>query len=184
MEISVIAVGRKITRYARKGARVLDSYTGIFDEMSYTTAHKMAERLNRHFIDDDLQEVYLVYNQFKSLMAQELVVRKLLPLDMLYLKSLIPPDQRTDESFAFEMEPGVKAFVNALLPRYLSTMIFQALLESYASELAARMTAMENATTNAEEMISSLNLSFNKARQAAITREITEIVGGAEALKG
>jgi len=183
-EISVIAVGKKITRYARRSAKVLDSYTGIFDELSYTMANKMAERLNRRFVDGDLQEVYLVYNRFKSLMTQELVVRKLLPLDMRYLKSLIPPDKRADDSFAFEMEPGVKAFANALLPRYLSTMIFQALLESYASELAARMTAMENATRNAEDMISSLNLSFNKERQAAITREITEIVGGTEALKG
>jgi F-type H+-transporting ATPase subunit gamma len=144
----------------------------------------MAERLNRHFIDGDLHEVYLIYNRFKSMMSQELVVRRLLPLDIIDLKARIPADKREADPFGFEMEPDGMEFANALLPRYVSTMVFQALLESYASELAARMTAMENATRNAEDMIFDLNLWFNKARQAAITREITEIVGGAEALKG
>lgn len=183
-EISAITVGKKITRHARKAANLLDSYAGIFDEMTYMTAYKISERLNRHFMDGELHEVYLIYNQFKSMMTQELAVRKLLPLDIVSLKSRVPVEKRTDDSASFEIEPEGMEFANAILPRYLSTMVYQALLESYASELAARMTAMENATKNAEEMIFDLNLSFNKARQAAITREITEIVGGAEALKG
>jgi len=183
-KISVISVGKKISRYAKNSADVLDSYSGIFDELNYTIAAKISDRLNRHFIDGDLHEVYLVYNQFKSMMSQELVVKKLLPLDIINLKERVPVEERTDESFTFELEPNGLPFADALLSKYLSTMVYHALLESYASELSARMTAMENATRNGEEMIMSLNLWFNKARQAAITREITEIVGGAEALKG
>ncbi len=183
-ETTVISVGKKIARYAAKHADVLDSYTDIFDELSYTMAFKISERLNRHFTDGDVQEVYLIYNRFKSMMSQELIVKKLLPFDVVYLKSLIPPEERTDEWEKYEIEPEGLEFADALLSRYLATMVFRALLESYASELAARMTAMGNATRNAEDMISSLNLSFNKARQAAITNELNEIVGGAEALKG
>lgn len=183
-KISVISVGKKISRYAARHGDVMDAYTGIFDDLSYTVAEKISERLNRHFADGDIQEVYLIYNQFKSMMSQELVVKRLLPFDATQLKSLIPPEQRVDEWEKFTIEPEGPEFADALLSRYLATMVFRALLESYASELAARMTAMENATKNAEDMIFSLTLSFNKARQAAITREINEIVGGAEALRG
>ncbi len=183
-DVTMIAIGKKIARHAAKHSEVLDSYTDIFDELSYTMAFKISERLNRHFTDGDIQEVYLIYNQFKSMMTQEMVVKRLLPFDVAHLKSLIPPDDRSDRSERFLIEPEGGEFADALLSRYLDTMIFRALLESYASELAARMTAMENATQNAEDMLRNLNLSFNKARQAAITRELSEIVGGAEALKG
>ena len=97
-DVTMIAIGRKIARHAAKHAEVLDSYTGVFDELSYTLAFKVSERLNRRFTDGDIQEVYLIYNQFKSMMTQEMVVKRLLPFDVAHLKSLIPPDDRSDRS--------------------------------------------------------------------------------------
>ncbi len=185
-KVTCMAVGRKIERFlARTGVETSDSYTGVMDELSYTLAYNISEKINEDFCSGRIETVYLIYNEFKSVMSQNLIVKKILPFDIVHLKSLIPPKERGEgDSGVFEYEPESEDFANRILPRYLSTMIYRALLESYASELSARMTAMDNATKNGEDMISLLTLTFNKARQAAITKEILEIVGGAEALKG
>ncbi|MFH1550978.1 MAG: ATP synthase F1 subunit gamma [Planctomycetota bacterium] len=185
-EVTCMAVGRKIERFLKRtGVDLLDSYVGVMDELTYTLAYNISEKINEDFCKGRIETVYLIYNEFKSVMSQNLIVKKILPLDIVHLKSLIPPEERGEgQSGVFEYEPESDEFANLILPRYLSTMIYRAFLESYASELSARMTAMGNATKNGEDMISSLTLTFNKARQAAITKEILEIVGGAEALRG
>jgi F-type H+-transporting ATPase subunit gamma len=124
--------------------------------------------------------VFLVYNEFKSAAQQKVVVEPLLPVT-----PATPPGRASAEGLLdFLYEPSKEGVLDTLLPLYVESQIFRALLESMASELGARMTAMENATTNAKEMISSLTLKYNRARQASITKELMEIVGGAEALKG
>ena len=124
----------------------------------------------------ELDAVYLVYNEFKSAISQEVVVEQLLP---------IVPTQLDEESLGdFEYEPDKKTLLDRLLPMYVEVETFRALLESVASEHGARMTAMDAATGNASDMIDKLTLQYNRARQAAITKELMEIIGGAEALKG
>ena len=188
-KIRCFAVGGKIERFlARSRVEVISNYTEVMDDLSYSLADKISEKINTAFCKGEIEEVYLIYNEFKSVLTQKLVVRKILPFDIVQLKTIITPEERSgkeNESDVFEYEPEDTAqMANLLLPRYLSTMIYRALLESYASELSARMTAMGNATQNAEDMITSLTLTYNKVRQAAITKEIIEIVGGAEALRG
>ncbi len=188
-DIKYLTIGAKIDRYiARSGAERIESYTGVIGDLEYGLADRIAEKINAAFSGRDIEALYLVYNEFKSVMSQNLVVKKILPFNIASLKSLIPQDERAGaapSSDVFEYEPeDTTELADLALPRYLSTMIFRALLESYASELSARMIAMGNATKNAGDMIQSLTLTFNKARQSAITTEIIEIVSGAEALKG
>ena len=187
-EARYMTVGKKAAAFARRtGVETLSQYTDVMDELDYSLAEKISGKLNREFCDGKIDTLYMVYNEFKSAMTQDIVVKKLLPFDIAHLKQLVPPEDRVHDegSDVFIYEPEDTAeMAEMLLPRYLSTMIFRALLESHASELSARMAAMSNATKNAEDMISRLTLHYNKARQAAITTEILEIVGGAEALKG
>ncbi len=123
----------------------------------------------------EAQEVYLIYNEFKSAMSQRIVVKQLLPIEA-------PPGEGSAGGGTL-FEPSEEDILKALLPRYVEVQIFHALLESSASEQGARMVAMDAATRNAREMIAKLTLFFNKARQASITKELMDIVGGAEALK-
>ena len=187
-EAHYMAVGKKAGAYCRRqGLDLISGYSDIMNDLDYGLADKISDKLNREFCDGNIDTLYLIYNEFKSAMSQNIVVRKLLPFDIVHLKQLVPPEDRVHDEGAdvFEYEPEDTAeFAQLLLPRYLSTMIYRALLESYASELSARMAAMGNATKNADDMIFSLTLNYNKVRQSAITTEILEIVGGAEALKG
>ena len=125
----------------------------------------------------DLDAVYLVYNEFKSAITQKVTIERLLPIEPMVVA---PPETAVD----FLYEPDQRTILDTLLPLYVNVEIYRALLESVASEHGARMTAMENATNNAKTMIDSLTLQANRARQAAITKELMEIIGGAEALKG
>jgi F-type H+-transporting ATPase subunit gamma len=131
------------------------------------------------FLDEDLDEVYLVYNEFKSVARQEVVVKKLLPLS--------PLAEATEEEVEaikdFIYEPSEKAILEKLLPKNVEIQVFRSILESQTSEEAARMAAMENATKAATDMIDNLTLVANKVRQATITKELMDIVGGVEALK-
>ncbi|SRR6266545_5734861 len=144
----------------------------IADELGHIVTHA--------FKSGATDAVFLVYNEFKSAAQQKVVVEPLLPVT-----AATPPGRASAEGLLdFLYEPSKEGVLDTLLPLYVESQIFRALLESMASELGARMTAMENATTNAKEMISSLTLKYNRARQASITKELMEIVGGAEALKG
>jgi F-type H+-transporting ATPase subunit gamma len=138
----------------------------------------MTETILNQYLGKGLDKVYLIYNEFKSAMSQKITVEQLLPIVPMELPG------GADSAVDFLYEPNKIEILETIMPMYVQVEVYRATLESTASEFGARMTAMENATNNASEMISSLTLEYNKARQAAITTELLDIVGGAEALKG
>jgi F-type H+-transporting ATPase subunit gamma len=175
--IVVTAVGRKACEYfRRRGGTLVGERTEIMSHPVIESARAIATGLTERFAGETTDAVYLLYNRFRSAISQVPTVTPLLPV------SLPQGDERQSVEYLFE--PPRPELLATLLPRYLETLLMQALLESIASEHGARMTAMENATKNASEMIGRLTLSMNRARQAAITTELMEIVSGAEALKG
>ena len=182
--IQFSTVGRRGRDYAKKrGFSLRKDYLGFFGRLSYGQAREIANDLIEAYQKDELDAVYLLYNYFRSTIAQEIMLVRLLPLE--------PKPRKQDEEAAkgglitpeHIFEPSRPAVLQSLLPRFLAMQIWRALLESEASEHAARMTAMDSATKNAAEMIGRLTLEYNRARQAAITKELMEIVSGAEALK-
>lgn len=178
--ITLATIGRKGRDYFRRRNReIRHEFTKIFDGLDYEKAAEVARVIIASYTkeDSDLDAVYLVYNEFKSAMTQKVVIEQLLPITPLPL-----PDD--DGGVDFIYEPSKRALLDRLLPMYVETELYRALLESQASEHGARMTAMESATNNANDLISRLTLDYNRARQAAITKELMEIIGGAEALKG
>jgi F-type H+-transporting ATPase subunit gamma len=177
-QIVITGVGRKsLEFFRRRGAKIAGEYTDVMNRAAIDTARALAQGLTERFASGETDAVYLLYSQFRSAMSQIPTVTKLLPVTR---PESAEPTLPTDYIF----EPPRPELLAALLPRYIETLLMQALLESIASEHGARMTAMENATTNAAEMIDRLTLSMNRARQASITTELMEIVSGAEALKG
>lgn len=175
---SLVVVGRKVRDfYRRQGqAEIRAEHVNIFDSLSYSHAAEIARGVMEAFVGEEVDEVHLLYNEFKSAAAQRVVVEQLLPIRPAAAMEEGPPA-------AFEFEPSPTAVLERLLPKHVEVAVYHALMESLAAEYGARMTAMENATRNASEMIDSLTLQFNKARQERITRELLEIVGGAEALR-
>lgn len=172
----IVAVGRKARDYFnRRGYAVDAEYTGFSEKPTYDQARIIAADLTRQFESGYCDEINLVYTRFYSPINLKPVTVRLLPLDTTQAAG------DTDADYIFE--PSADEVLGLLLPKYLETTIYGALLQAAASELGSRMTAMESATDNAEELIAKLVLNYNKVRQATITREITEIVGGAEALK-
>jgi F-type H+-transporting ATPase subunit gamma len=174
--VSAIAVGRKGYEFLhRRGYRLLEKYINFFNELDFHHAQDIGELIKSKFIGEELDRIYLIYNEFKSAIQQRIVVQQLLP---------IVPRPPAEEKYHidFLLEPSPRAILDTLCPKYLNIEIWQALLESYAAEMGARTAAMDAATENAQEMIYQLTLNYNKARQAAITKELSEIVGGAEAL--
>lgn len=183
-DVQMVLIGRKGRDYfTRRNAPVLEYMPGVWDKLSLETAQSVGKRILQPLNKGEIDSIYLVYNEFKSAMSQAVVVERLLPVAQ--------PDVRPDEELAsgmgvtseFLFEPNKGALLERLVPMYLDISILRALYESMASELGARMTAMDAATKNAKEMIDSLTLKYNQARQAAITRELMEIIGGSEALK-
>jgi F-type H+-transporting ATPase subunit gamma len=177
--VTLSCIGRKgRDHFRRRTVDIRREYVGVFDKVSFALAAEIADQLARDFVAHDLDAIWLLYNEFKSVIQQRIVLAPLLPITL--------PEGR-DPSGApqidYEYEPGKRQILDTMLPKYLATDIFRAMLESAASEQGARMTAMDNATKSAGEMIDSLTLRYNKARQAAITKELMEIVTGAEALK-
>jgi F-type H+-transporting ATPase subunit gamma len=177
-ELHFAVVGRKGREYFKRRNRAMrHEYQGVFSEVSIQRAREIATALVRDYQDSNLDAVYLAYNEFKSAMTQRVVIERLLPIEPRKL-----PDDAGQIDYKYE--PNRRELLDHLLPLYVETQVFRAILESIASEFGAKMTAMDNATSNAVEMIGRLTLEFNRARQAAITKELMEIVGGAEALKG
>ena len=142
--------------------------------MTFDTASDITETFISAFKNHEVDEVNVIYNRFKTLASQDLMMEKVLPID--FTEDYNPKD------YNYDYEPNKQSIVKSLLPKHLKVQMWQQMLESYSSEEAARMIAMDNATENAKEIIKELKLEFNKARQAAITTEMLEIVGGAEAL--
>lgn len=178
--ITLATIGRKGRDYFRRRNReIRHEFTKVFDGLDYLKAAEIARVIIASYTKEnsDLDAVYLVYNEFKSAMTQKVTVEQLLPITPL-------PVPEDDGGVDFIYEPTKKALLDRLLPMYVEVELYRALLESQASEHGARMTAMEAASNNANELIARLTLDYNRARQAAITRELMEIIGGAEALKG
>lgn len=174
-EFAIIAIGR-VGRdfFAKRGMNVVLDIVGISDQPSFADIKDIASSTVGMFSDGTFDELYMYYSHYVSAIQQDVTEKKLLPLtDISSSKKLT----------SYEFEPSAEDILEVLLPQYAESLIYGALLDSKASEHAARMTAMRNATDNAKELINSLSLSYNRARQAAITQEITEIVGGAAALE-
>ena len=185
IEMSVSTIGKKGTDlFRRRGQAVRRSWTGISGRISYFNAKEIAADIIENYTGELFDEVVLVYNEFKSALVQKVSVVRLLPLAAVDGSTGQPPAEAgQEEVLSFLCEPSQQAIFDNLLPKNLEIQVFRALLESQASEEAARMTSMENATKAADDMISSLTLQYNKARQASITKELMDIVGGVEALK-
>jgi F-type H+-transporting ATPase subunit gamma len=145
--------------------------------IDYSKAADVGKNIVERFIAGETDEVYLLYNEFKSVIQQKVTLEKLLPVE--------PPSEPDPFMSAVDYlyEPSAEAILGSILPKHIEVQVYRSMLESQASEMGARMTAMDSATRNAKDMIERLTLKFNKQRQAAITKEISEIVGGAEALK-
>ena len=185
--LSQIASGRKSGAFFRfRRVDMVEAYSGFSDSPTYEKAREIGQRLTGLFEDEEADEVYLVYNRFENALVQKPVVARLLPVASEdEVDEDGDDDERDDDGIAatyMEYVPDAETVLKRLVPKYVETMIWQAMLESAAGEHGARMSAMKNATDNANELVKDLTLAMNKARQAQITREITEIAAGAEAL--
>ena len=174
-DVSILSIGKKSSEYFRNNNyNVISSHDEIFADLTYDNIARVSENIMQSFLDLKYDKVVLIYNQFKNAATQNVMSENFLPVQPL-----------TDENASigdYIFEPEKKEIIQQLIPKSLKTQMFKAVLDSHASEHGARMTAMHKATDNASELKKDLTLSYNKARQAAITAEILEIVGGAEAL--
>ena len=174
-EISLHLLGRKAGDFfKRRRPEQIVQRQLVGTQITYAQAAAVARRLAAAYEQSELDEVHIVFNEFVTTMTQRAVVKQLLPI--------LPATPAEEAALAYTIEPNAQKLLATLAPKTLEVSIFQALLENQAGEHAARMTAMENATRNSEELIDSLTLQFNRARQASITRELVEIVTGAQAL--
>jgi F-type H+-transporting ATPase subunit gamma len=178
VSLALIVVGRKVRDFYRRRGNVTvrSEYVNFFDKLAYAHAAQIGQEVAAAYAGGDVDEVQLVYNEFRSAASQRVAVETLLPIP-----SADEPVEASGVEFLFEPSPA--AVLETLLPKHVEVQVYRALMESAAAEYGARMTAMENATRNASEMIDLLTIHFNKARQERITRELLEIVGGAEALR-
>ncbi len=175
---SLVTIGKKgFEHFSRRGFNVIEKYLNFFDELDFNQAVHISDLIQKMFLQKELDRVFFVYNEFKTAAVQKVVVHQLLPIQAQL------PETVKYQSVDYLYEPSLASILDELCPKHLNIQMWRALLESYASEQGARMVAMESATENAEEMIYDLTLYYNKVRQAAITKEISEIVGGAEALR-
>ena len=175
-DVAMALVGRKARDFfQRRGFDVLYEEVGLFQNVKWSHAQAIASTAIKEFLGPDISSVYLIYNEFKSVIAQRVVIEKLLPIPRLDVQS--EGIQGADYLF----EPDPEQLLNTLLPMHVAVQVNRALLESSAAEHAARMQSMDSATRNAKEMVDRLTLYMNKVRQAAITREIIEVVSGAQA---
>ncbi len=181
-QITVLSIGKKSEDYFKKtdygiiGTTLPKNLSSVFDNLNFETVSDAAEKIMAAFATKQFDEVILIYNQFKNAAVQNVVNEAYLPI--------LPPEEQEDTvSGEYIFEPEQEIIVGELIPKSLKVQLYKAILDSHAAEHGARMTAMHKATDNANELIKELKLSYNKARQAAITGEILEIVAGAEALK-
>ena len=177
-EVSLINVGRKGRDYFRKKADVIGQWVDVLSKFDMTLAVSISNDVVTPFIKEEYDELYLIYNQFVNVSVQRPTVIRLFPLPSIGQDVEVEPENRLDYSY----EPSEEILLQKLLTMYVHVLIFRALLETSAGENGARMAAMDNATSNCEDLIKSLTLKMNKARQAAITAELMDIVGGTEAL--
>ncbi|HKJ47211.1 MAG TPA: ATP synthase F1 subunit gamma [Balneolales bacterium] len=181
--LSMICIGRKANNYFKKrNYKVLGDHSGFFDDLSFENTTTIMKEVIAGFESDEYQAVYLVYNEFKSVLSQNRKVEQMLPIPSLDNKEEVEESTSKDKVVDYIFEPNAVNILKHLIPLHLNTQLWKAVLESNASEQGARMAAMDNATENAQELLRELRLKYNQARQASITTEISEIVSGAEAL--
>jgi len=187
VDVTIDCIGKKANDFFKKHDKVVHYHEGILGKANFTRVSQIAEEVLKQYLAEELDAVYLVYNEFKSAISQKVVVERLIPVSTQVPDGVVGIQRTalTDEAkFQNSLyEPSKEAVLNEIIPRHFKTQLFRAVLESIASEHGSRMAAMENATKNASEMIDDLTLEYNKARQAAITKELMEIVGGVEAMR-
>ncbi len=176
VQVDVLAIGKKGNDVLKKTHTIVENQSAIFDNLTFDNASNVASLLTEKFIAGEYDRIELVYNQFKNAATQIVKAEQFLPL--------APIEKETAVAGDYIFEPSKEEIVMTLIPKSLKTQLYKAIRDSFAAEHGARMTAMHKATDNATELRNQLKLTYNKARQAAITGEILEIVGGAEALNG
>ena len=174
-EVEVLTIGKKVFDAVKKNRTVYDNQSAIFDHMSFETVSKVTSTVMKEYREGKFDEVYLIYNKFLNAATQEVKTEQLLPISM--------PENKGAVNSDYIFEPNRNEILENLIPKSIKTQVYKAVLDSIASEHGARMTAMHKATDNAQALKNDLVIFYNKARQAAITNEILEIVSGAEALK-
>jgi len=177
-EIKIMALGKKGNDFMKRRHSVWKSHVNLLSTLNYQTAALLAQDIIEGYIAEEFDEVHVVYNEFRSVMTQEITFAQLLPVT--------PPasDNEAVEPREYIYEPDQAELLAELLPKHIEVQIFKTLLETVAGDHGARMTAMDSASKNAKEMIGKLTLIYNRARQAAITKELMEIISGAESVKG
>ena len=175
-KVSLITIGKKGSEILNKTGKVISSYDSVFENLTYNNVSNIAEIVMNHYEKKTFDQVVLVYNRFKNAATQIIEVESFLPI-------VAEKKSENNSNVDYIFEPSKSEIISELLPKSLKMQLFKALRDSFASEHGARMTAMHKATDNATDLRDQLKLTYNKARQAAITNEILEIVGGAEALK-
>lgn len=183
VKISVLPIGKRaVSFFGKRSTPVIQEFPDIFAKLDFSTAFEVASIISEGFINEKYDKVEIFGNEFKSIIKQEVKFHSLLPLDRSKAEPTVHHhDGEMNNDYIFEPSRG--EIMNELLPKFLNIQVWTALLDSNAAEQAARMMAMDNATTNARDLIKALQLQYNKARQASITKEMLEIVGGAEALR-
>jgi F-type H+-transporting ATPase subunit gamma len=178
--VTLVVVGKKARDfYRRRPYQIKSEMLGFFDKLAYSHAQELAGGLMQEYLAGEVDEVHLMYNEFRSVAVQRVKREQLLPIE----PAATPDGEGEAAAGDYIYEPSPEAILAALLPRHVTTQVYRALMESVAGEYGARMTAMEAATKNAKEMIGVLTIQYNKARQERITKELLDIVGGAEALR-
>ena len=172
--VSYLAIGKKANDAFKKSKKVIANKSEVFDDLTFDNVAEIAQMLMDKFVDGEYDKIEIVYNRFKNAATQIVTREQFLPI--------VPVEGEVNTNLDYIFEPSKVEIVEQLIPKSLKTQLFKAIRDSFASEHGARMTAMHKATDNATELRDQLKLTYNKARQAAITNEILEIVGGAEAL--
>lgn len=176
--IALATIGRKATEFfTKRGVKLIGSYDYLYDNLEHEIAGSVAQELIDLFLSGEYTRIIFVYHDFINAITQKIQVEQFLPIE-----APVKSEDRNNSESDFIFDPSEEEILQELIPQILKTQFYKALLDSWASELGARMTAMSQATDNASELLKDLRLTYNKARQAAITKEILEIVGGAEAL--
>jgi len=173
-DVSILAIGKKVNDAFGRTGNVIANKSEVFDDLTYDNVATIAEMIMDKFVEGEYDKIELIYNSFKNAATQIVMTEQFLPI--------VPVESETSSNSDYIFEPSKEEIVETLIPKSLKTQLFKAIRDSFASEHGARMTAMHKATDNATELRDQLKLTYNKARQAAITNEILEIVGGAEAL--
>lgn len=175
-DVEILAVGKKVYDAVRKTRTVFDNQSAVYDALTFEIVSRFTKKVMKEFTLGTFDKVYIVYNKFINAATQEVITEQVLPIAM-------PETASNNTSKDYVFEPNAKEILDVLIPKSIKTQVYKAILDSVASEHGARMTAMHKATDNADALRNELKIYYNKARQAAITNEILEIVSGAEALK-